>query len=181
MAVTKVALVTASSAGLGAAIAKAFISEMRVVINYHSASSRAHAVLQELDHIIKDSKIHDTEPRFIAIKSHVTQTRDIQSLVSETIDKMGRLDVVISNVGWTRITDFSNLDDNVHEDDWNRCFDVNVKSHLFLLHASKQYLEESEGSFITVASVAGVKPSGSSLVSILSYPPCRGHIFRVSA
>jgi NAD(P)-dependent dehydrogenase (short-subunit alcohol dehydrogenase family) len=94
---------------------------------------------------------------------------------------MGRLDVVISNVGWTRITEFSNLDDNVREDDWNRCFDVNVKSHLFLLHASKQYLEESEGSFITVASVAGVKPSGSSLVSILSYPPCRGHIFRVSA
>lgn len=44
-----------------------------------------------------------------------------------------------------------------------RCFLYNVKAHLFLLHAAKPHLEESEGAFITTASVAGVKPSGSSL------------------
>ena len=172
MSITRVALVTASSAGLGATIAKALISEMRVVINYHSSSARANTVLQELDTIIKGSKIHDKEPRFLAIKSDMTKKEGIQSLVSEVVGRMGRLDVVISNVGWTRITEFSNLDDNVNEDDWDRCFNVNVKSHLILLHAARQYLEEAEGSFITVASVAGVKPSGSSLVSISSIPLC---------
>lgn len=44
-----------------------------------------------------------------------------------------------------------------------RCFLYNVKAHLFLLHAAKPHLEETEGAFITTASVAGVKPSGSSL------------------
>lgn len=44
-----------------------------------------------------------------------------------------------------------------------RCFLYNVKSHLWLLHAAKDELEKSEGAFITTASVAGIKPSGSSL------------------
>jgi NAD(P)-dependent dehydrogenase (short-subunit alcohol dehydrogenase family) len=39
----------------------------------------------------------------------------------------------------------------------------NVKAHLWLLYAAKEQLEKNEGSFITTASVAGVKPSGSSL------------------
>ena len=77
---------------------------------------------------------------------------------------MGRLDVVASNAGWTRMTGFTNLDDNVLEEDWDRCFNLNVKCHLFLMHAVKQYLEETEGAFITTASAAGVKPGGSSLV-----------------
>jgi len=78
---------------------------------------------------------------------------------------MGRLDVVFSNGGWTALRDFQNLDDNVNEEDWDRCFNMNVKSHLWLMHASKKWLEESEGCFITTASLAGVRPSGSSLVS----------------
>jgi len=45
----------------------------------------------------------------------------------------------------------------------DRCFLYNVKSHLFLLHAAKPHLEASEGAFVTTASIAGVKPSGSSL------------------
>lgn len=39
----------------------------------------------------------------------------------------------------------------------------NVKSHLWLMHAAKAHLEETEGAFISTASIAGVKPSGSSL------------------
>lgn len=39
----------------------------------------------------------------------------------------------------------------------------NVKAHLWLLYAAREQLEKNEGSFITTASVAGVKPSGSSL------------------
>lgn len=83
--------------------------------------------------------------------------------MQETISNFGRLDVVISNAGWTRITNFSNLDEGMLEEDWDRCFLYNVKSHLWLLHAAKPYLEETEGAFVTTASVAGVKPSGSSL------------------
>jgi NAD(P)-dependent dehydrogenase (short-subunit alcohol dehydrogenase family) len=54
--------------------------------------------------------------------------------------------------GWTKMTNFMDLDDNMEEDVWDRCFTVNVKSHLWLMHAAKKYLEESEGCFVSTAS-----------------------------
>jgi len=109
-----------------------------------------------------------SEPRFHAIKADISQRSEIQRLVAETVAKMGRLDVVVSNGGWTRLTDFSNLEEQIVEDDWDRCFNVNVKSHLWLLYAAKPHLESHPedgigGAFVTVASLAGVRPSGSSL------------------
>jgi NAD(P)-dependent dehydrogenase (short-subunit alcohol dehydrogenase family) len=50
------------------------------------------------------------------------------------------------------MTNFMDLDDNMEEDVWDRCFTVNVKSHLWLMHAAKKYLEESEGCFVSTAS-----------------------------
>lgn len=84
-------------------------------------------------------------------------------MVQDAVSQFGRLDCVVSNAGWTRVTNFQNLDEGMVDQDWDRCFLYNVKSHLWLMHASRPYLEESEGSFVTTASVAGVKPSGSSL------------------
>lgn len=49
------------------------------------------------------------------------------------------------------------------DEDWDKCFLYNVKSHLWLMHAAKEELERREGAFVTTASVAGMKPSGSSL------------------
>lgn len=104
-------------------------------------------------------------PSFVAIRADLSKREDIITLVDKSIEAMGRLDVVFSNGGWTALRDFQNLDDNVNEEDWDRCFNMNVKSHLWLMHASKKWLEESEGAFITTASLAGVRSSGSSLVS----------------
>jgi NAD(P)-dependent dehydrogenase (short-subunit alcohol dehydrogenase family) len=174
-AVMKVALVTASSAGLGATIAKHLAQQrMRVVIKYSSTPDRANAVLAELSNLIEHHDGYDTPaqgsngtsppPRFHAIRADLSQRSEIQRLVSESVAAMGRLDVVVSNGGWTKIRKFSDLDDNVEEDDWDRCFHINVKSHLYLFHAAKEHLSATDGSFVTTASVAGVKPSRSSLV-----------------
>ena len=43
-------------------------------------------------------------------------------MVKETVDKFGRLDVVVSNAGWTRITNFANLDEGMVDEDWDKCF-----------------------------------------------------------
>ena len=102
-------------------------------------------------------------PRFDSIQADVGDRSAIQRLVQETVSKFGRLDVVVSNAGWTRLTNIMNLDEGMAEEDWDRCFLYNVKSHLWLLHAAREELEKSEGAFITTASIAGVKPGGSSL------------------
>ena len=162
---TKVALITASSAGLGAAIVKALAPSYRCVVNYYSRPEKAAEVIKEATAIPALYPDSSSSDRFHSIQADVSNRAEIQRLVKETVDKMGRLDVVVSNAGWTRLTNFFDIEEQVNEEDWDRCFNVNVKSHLWLLYAAKPYLEKSEGggSFITVASLAGVRPSGSSL------------------
>lgn len=54
--------------------------------------------------------------------------------------------------------------ENAVEEDWDRAFNINVKSHLWLMHAAKEHLDATAGAFITTASTAGMSHSGSSLV-----------------
>ena len=158
----KVALVTASSAGLGAAAARALAAEgMRVVINYSANKQRANDLIETLSKEFSD----DTGMHlFFAIQADLGVRAEIIRLVDETIAVMGRLDVVVSNGGWTRFSNFADLEDGVEEADWDRCFNMNVKSHLWLMHAAKKHLDETAGAIITTASLAGVTPTGSSLV-----------------
>lgn len=161
----KVALVTASSAGLGAATVKALAAHFRVVVNYNSRLEKAEEVIKEASSITPFYQSSSSESRFHAIKADVQQRSEIQRLVAETVEKFGRLDLVVSNAGWTRLTNFFDIEQQVNEEDWDKCFSVNVKSHLWLFYAALPHLEKSEGggSFITIASLAGVRPSGSSL------------------
>lgn len=179
MASHQVALVTAGSAGLGAAIARVLAIEARmsVVINYSSNAERAEALVSELRRVTEPEHTQESLERpatgqqeFVAIKADMASRSEIVRLVGESVAAMGRLDVVVSNAGWTRMTDFMNLDEGVLNDDWDRCLNTNVKSHLFLFHAAREHLDISEGSFVSTASVAGVKPSGSSLVRRRTYP-----------
>jgi NAD(P)-dependent dehydrogenase (short-subunit alcohol dehydrogenase family) len=167
----KVALVTAASSGLGAAISRMLAVElgMNVIINYHSSQARA----EQLVHDIQAECANLQKPGSVcAIRADTCDKAQIESLAHQAASRFGgRLDVVVSNVGWTRMRTFSDLEDNVDEEDWDRCFTANVKSHLWLFHATKKYLEESNqreagaAAFVSTASLAGVKPSGSSIVS----------------
>ena len=171
----KVALITAGSAGLGKATAHALAStQMRVVINYSENSERAEQCIKELCKIHEsDGIVAATETRFLAIKADVSKRSEAKRLVHDTVAEMGRLDVVFSNHGWTKPTVLTNLDENVNEEDWDRAFNMNVKSHLFLMHAAREHLEATKGTFITTASTAGVGVVGSSVVScLLSHTIC---------
>ncbi|GMG08351.1 unnamed protein product [Aspergillus oryzae var. brunneus] len=165
----KVALITGASRGVGAAVARALAADgdTSIVLNYGSNPEPAQSLIQELNSL-RDNNTRSTEkPRFQALKANMADRADIRRLVSQTVQEMGRLDIVVSNVGWTRMTDFANLEEADNEADWDRCFNMNVKSHFFLFQECRKYLEKTQGAFIATASVAGVKPSGSSLVSII--------------
>ena len=151
---TPVALITAGSAGLGAAASKLFSrSGYRVIINYSSNTERAEKLLAELS-----GDGHKT------IKADLATRTDVERLVKDAVAASGRLDVVFSNGGWTAFRDTTRLDDNVFDEDWDRAFVMNVKSHVWLLHAAEAHLAKQDGAFITTASLAGVNGMGSSLV-----------------
>lgn len=205
--IVRVALVTASSAGLGAATAKVLASEgFSVVINYLASKDKADRVVSDIEILQEDAlemtasmvpaditaetqvdadattpagPVSDSDSnslhggggdqanhgrRVLAVQADMSKREDIQHVISTTITHFGRLDVVVSNQGWTCMRDFSDLDDNMVESDWDTCFNINVKSHLYLFHAAQPYLVATRGSFVSVASLAGVVPSGSSIV-----------------
>lgn len=137
-------------------------TELRKIVNYANNQSRAKNIVEEL-HKISSTTPSTAEPRFEAIQADIGDRSSIQRLVEEAVSKFGRLDVVVSNAGYTRMTNFMNLDEGLEEDDWEKCMRYNVKAHLWLFHACRAELDKSEGAFITTASLAGVKPSGSSL------------------
>ena len=118
MATTKVALITASSAGLGAQIARVFAPDFRVVscppvqlpkcncetsqdiadqraqvINYSSNSERAQNLIKELNAI--PSTTSSSEPRFHLVQADMSSKPSVDNLVKETLDKFGRIDVVV--------------------------------------------------------------------------------------
>lgn len=180
-----IALITAGSAGLGACVAELFARNgMRVVINYANNAQRAEDLVSKLKSI---STLTPAEGRvdYHAVKADLASRPDVERLVEEAMDVMcppgsggqgegkRRLDVVFSNGGWTHMRNLYDLEDNMVDEDWDRCFTVNVKSHLWLMHAAKPYLSagwddeeggsQESGCFVTTASLAGVKVSGSSL------------------
>lgn len=163
-----VALITAGTAGLGAATARCFAKAgIRVVVNYHSNEPRASDLVEELKRLSTIPKGPEANDVIASSeKADLSSKEDIRKLVENTMKVMGRLDIVFSNGGWTRLRDINDLEDNMDEEDWDRCFNMNVKQHLWLMHAAKPHLEATEGVFITTASLAGVKVSGSSLVGL---------------
>jgi NAD(P)-dependent dehydrogenase (short-subunit alcohol dehydrogenase family) len=140
-----VALITAGTAGLGAATAQLFARNgLRVVVNFNSDADRAAELVRLLHRLSPLSAGGGEGSNFLALKADLGKRDDMEDLVRQVVAAMGRLDVVFSNGGWTRPRDIADLDDNLVEADWDACFNMNV----------------------TTASLAGVKVSGSSLVSI---------------
>jgi NAD(P)-dependent dehydrogenase (short-subunit alcohol dehydrogenase family) len=134
-------------------------------------ASRANALVEELNASYRsDARTGETvnQPRFFALKADASDKASINEMVKTVIATFGRLDVVASNSGWTRITTFSDIEDNMDDDLWDRTYRCNVKAHFWLMHAVKPYLEATKGSFVTTASLAGIKPGGSSLPYVIS-------------
>ena len=160
-------LVTAGTSGLGLSVAKKLIQlGANVVINYASNEQRAHDTVLELEELLSGLSLN---PSYRVVRADVTKKSEIERLVAETIQwSGGKLDAVVSNAGWTKFANFNDLDGNVDEEVWDKCYAANVKSHLFLCHAARKYLEEAKGAFVMTSSVAGVRPSGSSIVSLIN-------------
>ncbi|KAH8078587.1 hypothetical protein HD553DRAFT_326780 [Filobasidium floriforme] len=152
--VGKTALVTGGSAGIGAAVAKQLASRgVRVAINYSSNRERAAKTLSQLEgsgHILVQGNAFDRE--------------GIEQLT--TLETMKDLDIIISNAGWTAFGEFNDLG-AVSDDDWMKCYQSNVMSHLWLSQACRETLERTKGCIVISASVAGIKPSGSSMLCLV--------------
>ncbi|KAJ5496119.1 hypothetical protein N7539_001235 [Penicillium diatomitis] len=150
-------LVVGGARGLGSLVAEKFAIEgSNLAINYLSSREQAEELAEKL--------ARKYGVKAVTIQGDAGIAQDCVRLVQDTIQRLNGLDVVISNAGWTKFTEFGDLE-AMNEDEWDRCWTTNVKSNLFLFkEASPTFNANPDGGvFIATSSIAGIMPGGSSM------------------
>lgn len=140
----KVAVVTGASRGIGKAAALALASQgAKVVVNYARSSDAAEAVVQE---------IATAGGEAVALQADVSQAEQVDNLIKQTLDKFGRVDVLVNNAGITKDT----LLLRMKLEQWQAVIDLNLTGVFLCTKAvSKTMLKQRSGRIINIASVAG--------------------------
>ena len=149
----KVAVVTGSSKGIGAASAKALAAEgASVVVNYASSKAGADAVV---------AAIESANGKAVAVGGDVSKAADAQGIINAAIETYGRLDILVNNSG---IYEMAPLAD-ITEDQFHKQFNVNVLGVLLMTQAAAKHLGAG-GSVINVSSVVSrITPPNSAVYS----------------
>ncbi|MDG5776489.1 SDR family oxidoreductase [Haloarculaceae archaeon H-GB1-1] len=147
-----VALVSASSSGLGKASAKALARRgAHVVVNGRDEERLAEAV----------AEIEDVaEGEVVGQAGDLTDPDDIEALVERTVDEFGGIDHLVTSAGGPPSGSFLSMDD----DDWYHAFDLLVMSVVRLVRESAEYLQADGGGTIVTVTSRSVKEAIDSLV-----------------
>ncbi|NML86747.1 SDR family oxidoreductase [Polaromonas sp.] len=140
-------IVTGSGGGIGEGIARRLAAEgANVIVNDINAAMGEKVVAAIV-------KAGGTASFFAA---DVTKSAEVKALVEAAVQRYGKLDVMVNNAGWTHRNQPA-LD--VSEEDFDKCYAINVKSiYLATIHATPVFRAQGGGSFINIASTAGVRP-----------------------
>jgi 3-oxoacyl-[acyl-carrier protein] reductase len=150
----KVAVVTGSSKGIGASIAKHLADEgAAVVVNYASSKQGADRVVAE---------ITGKDGRAVAVQADVSGQAALERLFAERKRAFGRLDVLVNNAG---IYEFAPLEE-VTAEHFHRQFDVNVLGLILASQEAVKSFDPAGGSIVNSSSVvATLAPATASVYS----------------
>ena len=95
------------------------------------------------------------------IKADMTSTAEARRVVQAAIEHLGGLDMIIANAGWTRFSEWKDLD-SMTEEEWDMCWSANVKVPKTLLSEARATFEANQegGCMITTGSIAAISQSG---------------------
>jgi len=134
----KVALITGSSRGIGRAIAQSLHAEgCQVALNARHGRDLA----------ATSAALHGS----IAIVADMTIPKDAQRAVLEVLDKFGRLDILVCNVG----SGSSVSPGNESLEEWHRVFNLNLWSATNIIEAARDALVISKGAVVCISSICG--------------------------
>ena len=143
-------IVTGAGSGIGIGIATRFAAEgAHVIVNDINAKGGEETV----------AAIKKAGGKAVYQHADVTTADGWKTLVEAALKANGGLDGVVNNAGWTHVNrPFS----EVSEADFDRCFNVNVKSiYWSAQHALAQFRKQGKergGCLVNIASTAGVRP-----------------------
>ncbi len=151
----KVALVTGGATGIGKACALQLAGMgYDILISYNTSSAKAEELQKELK---------EKGTRCEIFQANVSKEEDAAKLVEYCRETFGRLDAVVNSAGTTKFIPFPDLD-AVTTEVWEELLHVNLMGTFFCCReAAKLMKENGGGCIVNVASLAGMRVSGSSL------------------
>lgn len=148
----KVAVITGASSGIGRATALLFArSGARVV-----AVGRNE---KELGHLRDEAKgaLGSIKP----LLADVSETSQVDRLVSETVAGFGQIDVLVNAAGIIK----NGTVENTTLDDWDKMMNINLRSVFYVMQKCVPFLAETRGNIVNVSSVTGPR----SFPGVLAY------------
>ncbi|MEN0116752.1 MAG: SDR family NAD(P)-dependent oxidoreductase [Agrobacterium cavarae] len=137
----KVVVVTGAGSGIGKATAERFLDEGAVV----TLVGRTRSKLEEVAKPFRDDQ-------FMIAEADVSNEDEVKELISRTVEKFGRLDVLVNNAGVVAEGDVGALT----TDDWRRVMATDVDGVFYASRAAIPHLKTSRGSIVNVSSVSGI-------------------------
>lgn len=124
----KSAIITGSSRGIGRAIALRFARDgAKVVVNCVANTAKAEAVAEEVRQIGGEA---------VVVKADVSKRSEAERLVSSSIAKFGKLDILVSNAGI--VIDKSFVDSS--DEDWSRSIGINLTGFFDVTRAALPHM-----------------------------------------
>lgn len=143
----KVVLITGASSGIGADAAR-YLAELGASVSMVGRNEkRLNDVAEEI--------IKAGSPKPLTIIADVTM--DCDRIVDETIKHFSRLDVLVNNAGIS----FRDRTCEIVMSEFDRLFDINVRSVIKLTQLCVPHLEKTKGCIVNVSSVSGLRPTPS--------------------
>lgn len=141
MSLDKVVAVTGASSGIGEAIARELAHSGCQVMLAARREERLKSLVQELGDSVA---YHSTD---------VTDAKQVQEMAQATIDRFGKIDVLVNNAGVMPVSPLIDL----KIDDWNKAIDINIRGVLHGIAAVLPHMSDrGSGHIINIGSVASL-------------------------
>jgi 3-oxoacyl-[acyl-carrier protein] reductase len=151
----KVAIVTGSATGIGAAVAIGLARRgANIVVNYSKSRKEAEATAEEVRKTGVDVRLGQGD---------VGRDEDCRNLAKTAIDTWGRIDILVNNAGTTKFAAHADLE-ALSAEDFTNIYATNVIGPYQMIRACLPQLKASgAGAVVNVSSIAGVTGVGSSV------------------
>lgn len=140
----KVVIITGASSGIGKALAEGFADQKANLVLAARSEDKLIDLKNSLQHKVDD---------ILVIPTDVTNEEACKILIEKTIDKFGRIDILINNAGISMRAIFEHTDVDVLK----KLMDVNFWGTVYCTKYGLPFLLKSKGSLIGVSSIAGYK------------------------
>jgi 3-oxoacyl-[acyl-carrier protein] reductase len=151
----KVAIVTGSATGIGAAAAVTLAQRgASIVVNYRSSETEAQATAE---------RIRNCGSEALVVGGDISDDSVCQYLATSALNRWGRIDILVNNAGTTKFAAHDDLD-ALSAEDFAGIFAVNVTGPFQMIRACRLALASAgSGAVVNVSSIAGSTGLGSSV------------------